>query len=322
VHPLSGDDAPELLVAIGDLHGHVRALDRILAALHARHAILGPRRGLRAGVTLVTAGDHVDRGRHALEVIARLRQLSRGAGRVVSLLGNHELLALQALDRAAALAARRGAGDPLADYERTTLHGANGGGAFVREFGSSPRAALREYVAQMAPNGRVGRWIRRLQPAHRARVAGRRVLFTHGDVPEPLRDAARLEAYLARVRRRLWAAAPDAGGGGRWAHPDLTAHDSIFWDRSFASLAADPQGAPAAVCRALGVDFVVTGHTPHRRITALGGCVFRIDAGMTPAYGEHEPQALVFSAAGAHALHADGTERLLASFGEALAPAA
>ena len=59
-----------MLIAIGDLHGHVRALDRIIAALDERYGILAPDGVLRGGVTLVTTGDYIDRGSHGLEVIA------------------------------------------------------------------------------------------------------------------------------------------------------------------------------------------------------------------------------------------------------------
>ena len=61
---------------------------------------------LAPGVTLVFTGDYIDRGTSALAVIERLKHLQeRNPGRVITLLGNHELLALQHLDEARALAA-------------------------------------------------------------------------------------------------------------------------------------------------------------------------------------------------------------------------
>jgi hypothetical protein len=310
-----------LLIAIGDLHGHAIALDRILAALQARHGILGARGGLRSGVTLVTMGDHVDRGEHALQVLATLRQLSRGAGRVVSLLGNHELMALQSLDEAIAVARDSRAEDPILEYEVSTVHGANGGGAFLREFGARPRDALRSYVSRMSANGDVGHWMRRLEPVHLARFGGRAVLFTHGDLPLFLRDAGRLEGYLARVRRYLGASTLESGAAAKWRHADLTGTQSIFWDRSFFSL-ADETDEPAAICEAVGVDFIVTGHTPQSEITAYGRRIFRVDVGMTPEYGENEPQALVFSAGGVTALAAGGAEETLVPAAGGLSSAA
>lgn len=311
-----------MLIAIGDLHGHVRALDRIIAALDARYGILAPDGVLRSGVTLVTTGDYIDRGSQGLEVIARLRRLSRGPGRLVALLGNHELLALEALDVAAELADASTAADPIAEYERRTVHGANGGGAFLREFGPQPRPALRAYVARMARSGDVGRWIRALAPFHFARFAGKRVLFAHGDVSTALRDEARLHEYLGRVRRRVRAPTPEGmGARERWRHEDLVGAQSIFWDRSFLRLAAGADHA-AQVCAAIGVDYIVSGHTPHRGITAYGERIFRVDAGMTPAFGGNEPQALVFTPAGARVVRADAGDTALVSFGDALSSAA
>ena len=311
-----------MLIAIGDLHGHVRALERILAAAHEKHAILRDDGGLRAGVTVLTTGDHFDRGEHGLEVIAALQRLERGSGEVVCLFGNHELMALAALDVAAHVAKTSISADPVLEYAATTAHGRNGGGAFVREFGATPRAALRSYVARMARDGDIGGWIRRLRPAHHERVAGRKVLFTHGDVAEDLRDAARLDSYLGRISRRLGTSSAESGGArAKWGHADFADDESIFWDRSFVSLGDDANGVPAAVCRALSVDFIVTGHTPQKRITAYGERIFRIDVGMTPTYGEHTPEALVFTDSGISALRADGRERMLVAFGSRSAAA-
>ncbi len=57
------------------------------------------------------------------------------------------------------------------------------------------------------------------------------------------------------------------------------------------------------------MDFIVTGHTWHRTIKVYRNRIFNIDVGMTPAYGENMPRALVFSRDGIAGLAADGTER-------------
>lgn len=129
----------DLVVAIGDLHGHKPALDVLLAALDRRHRILDHATGgLRHGVTLVTTGDYVDRGSDALGIIERLRELAQGPGRLVTLMGNHELLVLEGLQSAAEALEREG--NPIARYGGSTCHGRNGGTAFIQEFGDSPAA--------------------------------------------------------------------------------------------------------------------------------------------------------------------------------------
>lgn len=305
----------DLLAAIGDLHGHAPALDRLLAALDRRHAILAKDGSLREGVRLVFTGDYIDRGTGGLAVIERIERIERLArasrGHVVTLLGNHELMALEALDAAAVLADEDDLEGALVAYEHATLHGRNGGGAFVREFGS-PRDALRSYVRRMARTGDVGRWLRRLEPLHLACVGDARVLFMHGDLPESLRSRRAFARYQRQVGRALGASTRDAGGAvAKWGDPALGDDDTIFWSRSFARLDAGDEPAAARICRSVGVDCIVTGHTPHDEITCYGGRIFDLDVGMTPAYGENEPQALVLEGGRATAFSASGDERRL-----------
>lgn len=67
--------------AIGDVHGELQQLSRLLASLPA----------LTADDTLVFLGDYLDRGPHSKQVIDLLRALgSRTPAKVVCLRGNHE----------------------------------------------------------------------------------------------------------------------------------------------------------------------------------------------------------------------------------------
>ena len=86
-------------------------------------------------------------------------------------------------------------------------------------------------------------------------------------------------------------------------------------DRTFSDLASPSQAKIAGLCRKVGVVFIVTGHTPHRAITVYGKRIFDIDVGMTPAYDENMPQALVFGRNGIVGLRADGTGKELVRFG-------
>src|SRR4051794_24309460 len=71
-------------LAIGDIHGCLRAFDLLLAEVE-------PQRG----DLVITLGDHVDRGPDSNGVLDRLVEL-RSRCRLLSLTGNHELMMLAA----------------------------------------------------------------------------------------------------------------------------------------------------------------------------------------------------------------------------------
>jgi len=83
---------PERIVAIGDLHGDCAAFQRVLrlAGLYDQGSWCG------GSAVLVQIGDVLDRGDEEIECLALLRSLKREAaaqgGRVITLLGNHEVL--------------------------------------------------------------------------------------------------------------------------------------------------------------------------------------------------------------------------------------
>jgi len=308
-----------LIIAIGDLHGHFRALERILDAVQKKYGIFGAggEGRLRPGVQFVFTGDYIDRGRHALRIIDRLQRLVQvNPGQVITLLGNHELMALEGYDEAVALLVRSAAGSSrgvMAAYGRLTGHGINGGTEFIREFGATSLPAFESYVARMARTGDIGQWMRLLLPAYRTRIAGRGVLFTHADLPAEYRDEAVLDNHLRWIDEHMKASTLGLGGSrAKWAHRRLA---DTFWGRSFRELASASQGQVAALCRKVGVDFIVTGHTPHRAITVYGDRIFDLDVGMTPAYGQNMPQALVFSRQGILGLRADGAAQEFVQFG-------
>lgn len=78
--------APPRLIAIGDIHGCVHALDALLGAIRPRPED-----------TLVLLGDLIDQGRESREVLDRIIDLSRQT-HVVLLRGNHEEMLLAAFD--------------------------------------------------------------------------------------------------------------------------------------------------------------------------------------------------------------------------------
>lgn len=68
-------------IAIGDIHGNIRALDDLLAVLAKE---------IGENDTIVFLGDYIDRGPDSKTCIERILDMKRTTGSVVTLLGNHE----------------------------------------------------------------------------------------------------------------------------------------------------------------------------------------------------------------------------------------
>jgi serine/threonine protein phosphatase 1 len=79
------------LYAIGDIHGRLDLLDRLLAKIRQDIAAHGSRRPL-----FVFVGDYIDRGSHSRETIDRLIEHGRDV-ECVFLKGNHEQVAIRCL---------------------------------------------------------------------------------------------------------------------------------------------------------------------------------------------------------------------------------
>jgi serine/threonine protein phosphatase 1 len=75
---------PHRTIAIGDIHGHLAALNALVDSID-----------LTSGDTLILLGDYIDRGPQSAEVIQRIIDLSR-THRVIAVRGNHEEMMLQA----------------------------------------------------------------------------------------------------------------------------------------------------------------------------------------------------------------------------------
>jgi serine/threonine protein phosphatase 1 len=82
--PLSTKASDSRLIAIGDIHGHSRALAALLAKINPGESD-----------TIVTLGDYVDRGPDSKGVLDQLIDLSSRC-RLVPLLGNHDEMMLGA----------------------------------------------------------------------------------------------------------------------------------------------------------------------------------------------------------------------------------
>lgn len=117
--------APARVVAIGDIHGDFDSFVNIL-----RHAGLIDERLAWSGgaATLVQTGDFTDRGPRVRQVMDLLMSLERQAplagGRVVVLLGNHEVMNLLGEFRDVAPGAYDAFADERSDERRARAHGA------------------------------------------------------------------------------------------------------------------------------------------------------------------------------------------------------
>ena len=78
---------------VGDIHGRLDLLDRLLGDIKRDIAARPPRKTL-----LVFLGDLIDRGPASAQVIDRLRSYKAAGVRTVFLLGNHEEVLLRILD--------------------------------------------------------------------------------------------------------------------------------------------------------------------------------------------------------------------------------
>jgi hypothetical protein len=204
------------IIAIGDVHGSLDGLQRILA-----RAGLVDAQGRWTGgkAVLVQTGDFTDRGprvRGAIELLMGLqRQAKRAGGAVHVLLGNHEALNLLietrdvAHDALAEFADGGSERRRLAEYDQYAALSAERARLFVEApavYRPPPREqwlaenppGLIEYLEALGPASRIGRWIRSLPVV----VKVGDTIFMHAGI-DPARAPDRLEQVNRDVRREL-----------------------------------------------------------------------------------------------------------------------
>ncbi len=152
------------LIAIGDIHGHLAALETLLEQIAPQ-----------ANDTIVTIGDYVDRGPDSRGVIDKLLDL-RGRCRLVTLLGNHDELMLEVC--AGATAALR---DSWLSF---------GGGATLASYGCQPEEIPPDHLA----------FLRECLPFHETDHH----IFVHGnyDADLPLAEQSTKVLYWDSVKHR------------------------------------------------------------------------------------------------------------------------
>jgi hypothetical protein len=218
---------PRRVVAVGDLHGDLRAFGAIGRAC----GLLDERGGWRGGAThLVLMGDLVggEHSRLLLNAIMRLeREALRVGGRVHALLGNHDLL-------------------PIAG-----------------RFGKLTVRERREYrKSDFQAKGRYAEWV--LKRPTILKIG--RTLYVHAGLDrwaldiDPGEVNAHVRAWIAHLQ----GIGPRPPRETRWTFDD---DDGPMWTRAFRPRGRRPKDAPSkktvrAVLERLDAERIVLGHSP------------------------------------------------------------
>jgi hypothetical protein len=255
--------APARLVAIGDLHGDLKAAR---AALRLAQAIDERDRWIGGKLVVVQTGDEIDRGdddRAILELFDRLADAAHAAGgEVRPLVGNHEIMNVSGDFRYVTPAALAAFGD--IDTRRVPA-----------PILAQAAAEARGRLAAFFPGGP---YAARLARRQAITVVGESV-FVHGGV-----SLAHVRYGIGRFNREL--ARFMAGEG---PSPVLAGDEQgPLWTRRYSDdkTAIDCAGLAEAL-QALGAKRMVVGHTVHEEgiSPACDGHVWRIDTGLSSYYG-------------------------------------
>ncbi len=253
---------PGRLIAMGDLHGDLRAARE---ALRLGGVIDANDRWIGGTTTVVQTGDQLDRGDDEPEILAlleRLRVEAAAAGGAVHVLnGNHEFMNVAGDLR---YVTPGGFADYVSyDDPSVRLGGGAPASARGRMLAFRPGADLAKGLAERKVIAVVGESI-----------------FVHGGV-----RAKWAEYGVDKINEE--ASAWLRGPGGPLPQA-LTAQDGPVWDRSF-SLDTSKEACEelALVLARTGTKRMVVGHTVQSEgiSSACGGRVWRIDVGMSAHYG-------------------------------------
>jgi hypothetical protein len=323
----------ERVVAVGDVHG---AYDSFVAILRAAGIVDARDRWAGGRAVFIQTGDVLDRGADSRKVLDLLRRLERDApragGRVLPLLGNHELMRLlgdwRYVSAGELRAFRRADSEELRELAyRQALEAAKARATAAKA--AFDEAAYRTRFLEEIPlgflemrqafdvKGDYGPWMR-ARPAI-AMVNG--IAFLHGGVSDTVAPLG-CDGINRAVAKELASlpTAPEA------ITTLLAARETgPLWYRG---LAQEPEGTfeptLTTILTQLRARAIVVGHTPvlpGRIATRFGGRVVQIDAGMLDGefYPKGVPAALELRGDTATAIYLDRREPLSLP---ALAPAA
>ncbi len=338
------------IVAIGDIHG---AFNGVRSILRETGLVDERDRWTGGDAILVQTGDFLDRGPGATKVAELLMDLQAQApaagGEVVVLLGNHEVLNLVGDLRDVTKYILRNLVDKSSErrlkiscnayadfYHRLAEHRGDKPLPKRRELldrcFAEQQPGLVEYLREIGPEGRIGRWIRTLPAA--VKIGG--VVFVHGGLNaqfagwdlERINEEVRREiddldrarevllerrqilptsslAQVVALARQVVAAAADGvefphlesferlTGAANWL---TLREDGPLWFRGYGRW-SDEEGRERmpAILEALGAERVVVAHTPQKTGSILprfDARVFLIDTGMLVSVYKGRPSAL------------------------------
>jgi hypothetical protein len=315
----------ERVVAVGDIHG---AFDNFVAILRAAQVIDNRNRWSGQRAVLVQTGDILDRGpdsRKAIDLLRRLeRDAQRAGGRVVSLLGNHELMRLvtdwRYVSAGEIEAFRNGDSAQLRDQvfatlsqqaeQRAKTEGREFDAAAYREqFMKEVPLGMIELRQAFGPQGEYARWIKERPTV--ARING--VLFLHGGISPDIAGLG-CEGINAAVTKELAALPPPEQAASLMAASET----GPLWYRGLA-LQSEEELAPVVpgILDQMKARAIVIGHStvlPGRIVARVGGRIILIDTGMVGGefYKGGVPSALEWRGGTLTAIYLDRREPLSA----------
>jgi len=274
------------MVAIGDIHGDLRALR---AALRLAGATDSEDTWIGKGLTVVQTGDQLDRGnqdREVLDVIEKLEDGAKaGGGTFIVLNGNHELM------------------NASFDFRYVTRPSF----ASFKDFASRAGAA-----AERVPEDERGRAAAFAPGAAYAMKLAKHLtvalvgdtLFAHGGV---------LPAHIDYGLARLNSDAQAFLAGHKPGVPkSLSAEDSPVWTRAYGGEDVDAGTCETLgrVLKEVGAKRLVVGHTVQKSgiNSACGDRLFRIDVGLSSFYGDNPVQVLEITPQGTRVLKAGAAD--------------
>ncbi len=325
----------ERVVAVGDIHG---AFDNLVAILRAAQIIDNRNRWSGRRAILVQTGDILDRGpdsRKAIDLLRRLeRDAQRAGGRVVSLLGNHELMRVISDWRYVSAgeidAFRNGDSAQFREQVLATLDAqaaqrakaegrAHDAAAYREQFLKEVPLGMIELRQAFGPQGEYGKWIRE-RPAV-ARING--VLFLHGGI-SPETAPLGCDGINAAIAKELAALPPPEQAASLMSASET----GPLWYRGLA-LQTEEEVAPILqpILEQMKARAIVVGHStvlPGRIVARLDGRVILIDTGMVAGefYKGGVPSALEWSGGTLTAIYLDRREPLPAPALQSSTPSA